>query len=110
MSKYIVSSLSKFSDLDNEIPRVDNIILFNKKPTFDGAREALYKSTSFDEDEWTKINDETWELYSYCYDLDNFNYYQIKIQTPERHKEMVNNWIQYIKLNTTPKEVTNVAN
>ncbi len=25
MSKYIVSSLSKFSEYDNEIPRVDNV-------------------------------------------------------------------------------------
>lgn len=35
MSKYIVSSLSKFSEYDNEIPRVDKVISFNKKPTFE---------------------------------------------------------------------------
>lgn len=31
MGKYIVSSLSKYSEYDNEIPRVDNVISFNKK-------------------------------------------------------------------------------
>ena len=37
MSKYIVSSLSKYSEYDNEIPRVDKVISFNKKPTFEEA-------------------------------------------------------------------------
>jgi len=66
----------------------------------------------FNEDEWSKIDGETWETYI---DSDYYEYgdplcYQIKIQTPKQHKEMVNNWIEYIKLNTTPKEVANDAN
>ena len=37
MSKYIVSSLSVFSEFDDEIPRVNDVISFNKKPTFEEA-------------------------------------------------------------------------
>lgn len=112
MSKYIISSLSKYSEYDNEIPKVNKVISFNKKPTFEEAHAEFKDFVFFDEDEWKKINDETWETYS---DSDYYEYgdplcYQIKIQTPKQHKEMVNNWIEYIKLNTTPKEVTNVAN
>lgn len=112
MSKYIVSSLSKFSDLDNEIPRVDNVILFNKKPTFEEAHTALDEFAYFDIDEWTKIDDETWETCNSddWYDIGDPAYYQIKIQTPKQNKEMVNNWIECIKLNTTPKEVIDATN
>lgn len=110
MSKYIVSSLSRFSDLDNEIPMVDKVISLNKKPTFREAHEMLDEFAFFDEDEWTKIDDETWETCNECYEFGDPTYYQIKIQTPKRHKEMVENWLEYIKLNTTPKEVANAAN
>lgn len=111
MSKYIVSSLSKYSEYDNEIPRVDKVISFNKKPTFEEAHTALDEFDYFDIDEWDKIDDETWET---CSDDDWYEVgdpvrYQIKIQTPKQHKEMVNNWIEYIKLNTTPKEVANAT-
>ena len=112
MSKYIVSSLSKFSKYDNEIPRVDNIISFNKKPTLEEVHVALDEFAYFDEDEWIKVDDETWETCNsddWC-EFGDPTYYQIKIQTPKQHKEMVNNWIEYIRLNTTPKEVTNAAN
>lgn len=37
MSKYIVSSLSKYSEHDNEIPMVDKVVTFNKKPAFEEA-------------------------------------------------------------------------
>ena len=112
MNKYIVSSLSKYSDLDNEIPRVDHVISFNKKPTFEEAHAEFEEFDFFDKDEWKKIDDETWET---CIDSDYYEYgdplcYQIKIQTPKQHKEMVDNWIEYIKLNTTPKEAANVTN
>lgn len=112
MSKYIVSSLSKFSEYDNEIPRVDKVISFNKKPTFEEAHAEFEEFAFFDEDEWSKIDNETWGTYI---DSDYYEYgdplsYQIKIQTPKQHKEMVDNWIEYIKLNTTPKEATNVIN
>ena len=112
MSEYIVSSLSKYSERDNEIPRVDNVISFNKKPTFEEAHEIFEEFAFFDEDEWKRIDDETWETYS---DSDYYEYgdplcYQIKIQTPKQHKEMVDNWIEYIKLSTTPKEITNATN
>lgn len=110
MSKYIVSSLSKFSDLDNEIPRVDNVISFNKKPTFEEVHTALDEFAYFDIDEWDKIDNETWETCNDCWDYGDPIYYQIKIQTPKQHKEMVNNWIEYIKLNTTPKETADVTN
>ena len=106
MSKYIVSSLSKYSDHDNEIPRVDKVISFNKKPTFEEAHAEFEEFAFFNEDEWRKIDGETWETYS---DSDYYEYgdpisYQMKIQTPKRHKEMVNNWIEHIKLITAPKE------
>ena len=106
MSKYIVSSLSKYSDLDNEIPRVDHAILFNKKPTFEEAHTEFEEFAFFNDDEWKKIDNETWETYS---DSDYYEYgdplcYQIKIQTPKQYKEMVDKWIEQIKLNTTPKE------
>lgn len=112
MSKYIVSSLSKYSECANEIPRVNKVISFNKKPTFEEAHAEFEEFAFFDEDEWSNIDDETWETYI---DSDHYEYgdptcYQIKIQTPKRHKEMVNNWIEYIRLNTTPKEVTNATN
>lgn len=111
MSKYIVSSLSKYSEYDNEIPRVNKVISFNKKPTFEEAHAEFEDFVFFDEDGWTKIDDETWEAYS---DSDYYEYgdplcYQIKIQTPKQHKEMVNNLIEYIKLNTTPRELANVT-
>lgn len=111
MSKYIVSSLSKFSEYDNEIPRVNKVISFNKKPTFEEANAEFEEFAFFDEDEWLKIDDETWETYidSDYYEYGDPTCYQIKIQTPKRHKEMVNNWIEYIRLNTTPKEVKNVT-
>ena len=106
MSKYIVSSLSKFTAFDDEIPRVNNVISLNKKPTFEEAHEAFEEFDFFDKEEWKKIDDETWET---CIDGDYYEdgdplYYQIKIQTPKQHKEMVNNWIELVKLNTTPKE------
>lgn len=106
MSKYIVSSLSKYSDLDNEIPIVNNVISFNKKPTFKETHKAFREFDFFDKDEWKKIGDETWETYS---DSDYYEYgdplcYQIKIQTPKQHKERVDKWIEQIKLNTMPKE------
>lgn len=41
MGKYIVSLLSEFSDFDDEIPRVDSVISFNKEPTFKEAHEAF---------------------------------------------------------------------
>ena len=112
MSKYIVSSLSKFSEYDNEIPRVDNVISFNKKPTLEEVHTALDEFAYFDIDEWDKIDDETWET---CNSDDYYEYgdplsYQIKIQTPKQHKKMVNNWIECIKFNTTPKEMTNATN
>ena len=108
MSKYIVSSLSKYSEHDDEIPRVDNVISFNKKPTFEEAHAAFEEFYFFDEDAWRKIDEETWETYS---DSDYYEYgdpicYQIKIQTPKQYKEMVNNWIEHIKLITVPKKVT----
>ena len=111
MSKYIVSSLSKYSEYDNEIPRVDKVISFSKKPTFEEAHAEFEDFAFFDEGEWSKIDGETWETYI---DSDYYEYgdplcYQIKIQTPKQHKEMVDNWIEYIRLNTTPKEVTNVT-
>lgn len=111
MSKYIVSSLSKYSDLDNEIPMVDKVITFNKKPTFEEAHATFEEFYFFDEDAWRKIDEETWETYS---DSDYYEYgdplsYQIKIQTPKQHKEMVDNRIEYIKLSTTPKEATDVT-
>lgn len=37
MSKYIVSSLSKYSEHDNELPMVDKVITFSKKPTLEEA-------------------------------------------------------------------------
>lgn len=112
MSKYIVSSLSKFSDLDNEIPRVDKVISFNKKPTFKEAHMEFEEFAFFDDGEWSKIDDETWETYieSDYYEYGDPTCYQIKIQTPKQHKEMVDNWIEYIKLSTTPKEVINATN
>jgi len=110
MSKYIVSSLSKFSEYDNEIPRVDKVISYKKAPTLEGAHAALDEFAYFDIDEWSKIDDDTWETCNDCYEFGDPTYYQIKIQTPKRHKEMVNNWIEYIKLNTTPKEMTNATN
>lgn len=112
MSKYIVSSLSKYSEYDNEIPRVNKVISFNKKPIFKEAHAEFEEFAYFDEDEWSKIDDETWETYidSDYYEVGDPNCYQIKIQTPKRHKEMVDSWIEYIRLNTTPKEVANVAN
>lgn len=111
MSKYIVSSLSVFSEFDDEIPRVNDVISFNKKPTFEEAHAEFEEFAFFEEDEWTKIDDETWMT---CIDSDYYEYgdplcYQIKIQTPKQHKEMVNNWIEYIKLSTTPKEATNAT-
>ena len=111
MSKYIVSSLSKYSEYDNEIPRVDKVISFNKKPTFEEAHAALDEFAYFDIDEWDKIDDETWETGNSddWYEVGDPAYYQIKIQTPKQHKEMVNNWIEYIRLNTTQKEVVNVV-
>ena len=51
MSKYIVSSLSKYSEHDNEIPMVDKVITFNKKPTFEEAHEEFEEFAFFDEDE-----------------------------------------------------------
>lgn len=107
MSKYIVSSLSKYSKYDNEIPRVDQVISFNKKPAFEEAHAALDEFAYFDINEWEKLDDETWETGNDddWYDVGDPAYYQIKIQTPKQHKEMVSNWIEYIKLNTTPKEV-----
>ena len=112
MSKYIVSSLSKYSEYDNEIPRVNKVISFNKKPTFEEAHAEFEEFAFFDEGAWSKIDGETWETYI---DSDYYEYgdpvcYQIKIQTLKQHKEMVNNWIEYIKLNTTPKEVVNATN
>ena len=112
MSKYIVSLLSEFSDFDDEIPRVDSAISFNKEPTFKEAYEAFEDLVFFDKDGWKKIDDETWEAYS---DSDYYEYgdplcYQIKIQTLKQHKEMVDNWIEYIKLSTTPEGVANVTN
>ena len=112
MSKYIVSSLSKYSEHDNEIPMVDKVITFNKKPTFEEAHAEFEEFAFFDEGGWKKIDDKTWETYI---DSDYYEYgdplcYQIKIQTPKQHKEMVNNWIEYIRLNTTPKEVVNATN
>lgn len=106
MSKYIVSSLSKYSEHDNEIPMVDKVITFNKKPTLEEAHMALDEFAYFDIDEWYKIDDETWKT---CTDDDRYEYgdplcYQIKIQTPKQHKEMTDNWIEQIKLNMTPKE------
>lgn len=112
MSKYIVSSLSKYSEYDNEIPRVNEVISFNKKPTFEEAHVEFEEFDYFDIDEWSKIDDETWETYtdSEYYEYGDPTCYQIKIQTLKQHKEMVNNWIEYIKLNTTPKEVVNATN
>nr|DAY24175.1 MAG TPA: hypothetical protein [Caudoviricetes sp.] len=112
MSKYIVSSLSKYSEYDNEIPRVNKVISFNKKPTFEEAHAEFKEFAYFDENEWSKIDGETWETYI---DSDYYEYgdpicYQIKIQTPKQHKEMVDNWIEYIKLNTAPKEAVNATN
>lgn len=111
MSKYIVSSLSKYSEHDNEIPMVDKIVTFSKKPTLEEAMTALDEFAYFEKDEWTAIDDGTWETCNDCWEnVGDPTYYQIKIQTPKQHKEMVNNWIEYIKLNTTPKEVANAAN
>lgn len=112
MSKYIVSSLSKYSEYDNEIPRVDKVISFNKKPTFEEVHTALDEFAYFDIDEWDKIDDETWETGNSddWYEVGDPTCYQIKIQTPKRHKEMVDSWIEYIRLNTTPKEVVNATN
>lgn len=112
MSKYIVSSLSKFSDLYNEIPKVNKVVSFNKKPTFEEAHAEFEEFAYFDEDEWSKIDGETWETYidGDYYEYGDPLYYQIKIQTPKQHKEMVDNWIEYIKLNTTPKAVVNATN
>lgn len=112
MSKYIVSLLSKYSEYDNEIPRVDKVISFNKKPTFEEVYAALDEFAYFDIDEWDKIDDETWGTGNSddWYEVGDPVYYQIKIQTQKQHKEMVNNWIEYIKLNTTPKEAVNAAN
>ena len=112
MSTYIVSSLSVFSEFDDEIPRVNDVISFNKKPTFEEAHAEFEEFAFFDEDGWKKIDDETWETYI---DSDYYEYgdpinYQIKIQTPKQHKEMVNNWIKYIKLNTTPRETADATN
>ena len=59
MSRYIVTSLSKYSEYDNEIPRADKVISFNKKPTFEEAHTALDEFAYFDIDEWDKIDDET---------------------------------------------------
>lgn len=112
MNKYIVSSLSKHSEHDNEIPMIDNVITFSKKPTFEEVHAEFEEFAFFDEDEWKKIDNETWETYI---DSDYYEYgdplcCQIKIQTPKQHKEMVDNWIKYIKLNTTPKETTDATN
>ena len=63
MSKYIVSSLSKYSEHDNEIPMVNKVVTFNKKPTLEEANAEFEEFDFFDEDEWRKIDDETWETY-----------------------------------------------
>lgn len=54
MSKYIVSSLSKYSEHDNEIPMVDKVVTFNKKPTFEEAHAEFEEFAFFDEDAWKK--------------------------------------------------------
>jgi len=47
MSKYIVSSLSKYSEYDNEIPIVNKVISFNKKPTFEEAHAEFEEFVFF---------------------------------------------------------------
>lgn len=47
MSKYIVSSLSVFSEFDDEIPRVNDVISFNKKPTFEEAHAEFEEFVFF---------------------------------------------------------------
>lgn len=47
MSKYIVSSLSKYSEYDNEIPRIDKVVSFNKKPTFEEAHAEFEEFAFF---------------------------------------------------------------
>ena len=108
MSKYIVSSLLVFSNFDNEIPMIDKVVSVNKKPTIVGALKAL---KDYNENEqWDQIDDGTWKLHNDWHEQGDPIYYQVKIQTPKQHKEMVDSWIEYIKLNTTPRGTIGATN
>lgn len=105
MSKYIISLLCEYTNYDDEVPTVHNVVSLNRKPTLKEAHSILREYDDFDESEWATADDETWELYNEDGVRGDPFIYCIKIQTPKQHSEMVNNWIEYIKLNTTPRSI-----
>lgn len=102
MSKYIVSLLGKYSRFDNEIPVVYKVVAVSKKPTLERALVLIDNFNKYF-DKWCRVDDETWQICNDLHEEGSPACLQVKIQTPKRHKEMVNNWIEYIKINTTPR-------
>lgn len=103
--EYIITLLEKYSEYDGEVPQINKTVSIEaeRRPSIDEACRAL-KEFGANDDEWRMIDDNTWEIYNDYHEPGDPLCYQIKIQAPKQHKEMVDKWIEQIKLNTMPKE------
>lgn len=103
--EYIITLLEKYSEYDGEIPQIGKTVSVesDEKPTIDDACRELKEFGSKD-DTWTKIDDDTWEIYNDYHEAGDPLWYQVKIQTPEQHKSTIDMFVAKLKYDAIPKE------
>lgn len=104
--EYIVTLLEKYSEYDGEIPQISKTVSVEaeKRLSIEEACKALEKFGARD-DEWCAIGDNTWEMYNDYHEAGDPLWYQVKIQTPEQHKSMIDMFVAKLKYRALLKEV-----
>lgn len=102
---YIVTLLYKYSEYDGEIPQISETVRLQSEedPTIGAACSALKRFGAKD-NEWVEIGDRFWELYNEHHESGDPLWYQVTIQTPEQHQEMINGFTSKIRSRAIPAE------
>ena len=103
--EHIVTLLEVYSEYDGEIPQIDNTVSVESEEdlTIEDALNALDVFDGGNKD-WHKISDDTWELYNEGHETGDPLWYRVKVQTPEKHKSMIDTLVAGLKYRAIPKE------
>lgn len=93
-NKYVVSWLSLFSDDSDVLPEIRRAVRVEGRPSLGEAIIALWGD---DDNDYTRVDDETWEVSNEFRGYGEPILYQLKIQTESRYSNMVDDFVARFK-------------
>lgn len=96
-NKYVVSWLALFSEDSDVLPEIRRAVQVEGRPSLGEAIIALWGDDDDGDDDYTRVDDETWEASNEFSEYGEPILYQLKIQTANRYSNMVDDFVARFK-------------